>query len=344
MTAPGPPLLSVEHLTTVFPHGATLAAAVDDVSFDVRTGETLGLVGESGSGKSVTALSIMRLVRPPGRIAAGQVRFNGRDLLTLSEGDMRAVRGKDIGFVFQEPATALNPVFTVGNQIAEALRVHGLAGRREADSRAVELLDAVGIPQPAQRARDYPHQLSGGMRQRAMIAIAIACRPSLVIADEPTTALDVTIQAQILELLRDMKAAFRLSLLLITHDLGVVAETADRVAVMYAGRIVEVGPVGAIFSSPQHPYTRGLLASIPGTSAGRRLRAIEGAVPVPGAFPPGCAFHPRCPDRFAPCDSVPPPEFVTGTERTARCYLHAADLSDRPGPGSANGTRVDAAR
>jgi oligopeptide/dipeptide ABC transporter ATP-binding protein len=341
VTAAGPPLLSVEHLTTVFPHGGTSAAAVDDVSFDVRTGETLGLVGESGSGKSVTALSIMRLVRPPGRILSGHVRFNGRDLLTLTEADMRAVRGKDIGFVFQEPATALNPVFTVGYQIAEALSVHGLARRGKAAARAVELLDAVGIPDPSQRARDYPHQLSGGMRQRAMIAIAIACRPSLVIADEPTTALDVTIQAQILELLRNMKVAFRLSLLLITHDLGVVAETADRVAVMYAGRIVEEGPVSAVFHSPGHPYTRGLLASIPGLSGGRRLRAIEGTVPVLGAFPRGCAFHPRCADRFAPCDVAPPPEYTTGTDRTARCYLHATDL--RPPSGFADGPS-DAAR
>jgi oligopeptide/dipeptide ABC transporter ATP-binding protein len=344
VTAPGPPLLSVEHLTTVFPHGRASAAAVDDVGFAVGAGETLGLVGESGSGKSVTALSIMRLVRPPGRIVSGQVLFNGRDLLRLSEADMRRVRGKDIGFVFQEPATALNPVFTVGNQIAETLRVHGLAGRRDADARAVELLAAVGIPKPAQRARDYPHQLSGGMRQRAMIAIAIACRPSLVIADEPTTALDVTIQAQILELLREMKSAFRLSLLLITHDLGVVAETADRVAVMYAGRIVEEGPVGAIFSSPKHPYTRGLLASIPGGSGGRRLRAIDGAVPVLGAFPRGCAFHPRCPDRFAPCDTSPPPAYAIGTDRTARCYLHAVEPHTRPATGPADGTRIDAAR
>jgi oligopeptide/dipeptide ABC transporter ATP-binding protein len=235
---------------------------------------------------------------------------------------MRAVRGADISLIFQEPMTALNPVFTVGDQIAETLLVHRRASRREAKAQAVELMKAVRIPDPGSRVKDYPHQLSGGMRQRVMIAIALACRPSLVIADEPTTALDVTIQAEILDLLRDMKTAFNLSLLLITHDLGVVAETADRVAVMYAGRIVETGPVRAIFRNPQHPYTRGLLASIPGGVRGHRLHAIEGSVPLLGALPPGCAFNPRCPDRFEPCTTEPPPDYVVGPGQMAKCYLH----------------------
>ncbi|HEY2904358.1 MAG TPA: ABC transporter ATP-binding protein [Vicinamibacterales bacterium] len=316
------PLLAVEHLTTVFDMRSGPAPAVDDVSFEIRAGETLGLVGESGSGKSVTALSIMRLVQRPGRISAGRIRFNGRDLLTLSDGEMRKVRGAEIALIFQEPMTALNPVFTIGDQIGETLLVHGRASRREARRRAVELLDAVKIPNAAARVDDYPHQLSGGMRQRVLIAMALACKPSLVIADEPTTALDVTIQAQILDLLREMKDAFNLSLLLITHDLGIVAEIADRVAVMYAGRLVEEAPVGAIFSEPMHPYTRGLLASIPSGVPGERLRAIDGSVPMLGHFPPGCAFNPRCPDRFAPCTLAPPPDYAVGVEHDTKCYLH----------------------
>jgi oligopeptide/dipeptide ABC transporter ATP-binding protein len=317
------PLLAVDRLTTVFETARGPLVAADDVSFEVRAGETLALVGESGSGKSVTALSIMRLIRRPGRIAGGRIRFKGRDLLTLPEPEMRALRGAEISLIFQEPATALNPVFTVGDQIAETFVVHRRATRREARARAAELLAAVHIPDPTARARDYPHQLSGGMRQRVMIAIALACRPALVIADEPTTALDVTIQAQILDLLREMKAAFHLSLLLITHDLGIVAETADRVAVMYAGRIVETGPAPALFRAPAHPYTRGLLGSIPGGLPGRRLEAIEGAVPVAGELPPGCAFGPRCAARFDPCAIAPPPDFQIAVEHTAKCYLHA---------------------
>ena len=319
-------LLSVSHLTTVFDQSGGAVAAVDDVSFDIQPGETLGLVGESGSGKSVTALSIMRLVQPPGRIAGGSVRFNDRDLLALSEADMRAVRGAEIALIFQEPMTALNPVFTVGDQISETLLVHGRGSRQDAARMAVELLDAVRIPDAASRVKDYPHQLSGGMRQRVLIAMALACRPSLVIADEPTTALDVTIQAQILDLLREMKAAFNLSLLLITHDLGVIAETADRVAVMYAGRIVEEGPVRAIFNQPGHPYTRGLLASMPGGLPGRKLRAIEGTVPILGELPSGCAFSPRCPDRFEPCSIVPPPDYPVSVDHAAKCYLHDVQM------------------
>jgi oligopeptide/dipeptide ABC transporter ATP-binding protein len=316
------PLLSVSNLTTIFDTPRGPVAAVDDVGFEIRAGETLGLVGESGSGKSVTALSIMRLVQPPGRIASGRIVFNGRDLLTLDEKTMRTVRGAEIALIFQEPMTALNPVFRIGNQIAETLLVHGRATRREAKTKAIDLLRVVRLPNPESRVNDYPHQLSGGMRQRVLIAMALACQPSLIIADEPTTALDVTIQAEILDLLRAMKSALNLSLLLITHDLGVIAETADRVAVMYAGRIVETGPVRAIFRNPGHPYTRGLLASMPGGSPGRRLRAIDGSVPLLGALPPGCAFNPRCPDRFDPCTVAPPPDFPVGSDQTAKCYLH----------------------
>src|SRR6187401_1244814 len=299
-------LLSVEHLTTVFDLEAGLAPAVIDVSFDVKAGETLCLVGESGSGKSVTALSILRLVQRPGRIAGGQIVFKGRNLLTLAEAEIQKVRGAEIALIFQEPMTALNPVFTIGNQIEETLMVHGIARGRAARDRAIELLEAVSIPDAQRRVRDYPHQLSGGLRQRALIALALSCGPALVIADEPTTALDVTIQAQILDLLRDLKQRLGLALLLITHDLGVVAEMADRVAVMYAGRIVEEAPVRELFRDPRHPYTRGLLASMPGGARGSKLQAINGTVPPIGQLPVGCAFAPRCPNRFEPCDvSVP---------------------------------------
>ena len=317
-------LLKVDHLTTVFDLAPGPALAVNDVSFEIQQGETLGVVGESGSGKSVTAFSIMRLVQPPGRIARGAVYFKGRDLLTLSEREMQRVRGAEISLIFQEPMTALNPVFTIGDQLRETLVVHGRAKGREARQRAVELLQSVRIPDAARRANDYPHQLSGGQRQRVLIAMALACKPALVIADEPTTALDVTIQAQILDLLREMKSMFNLSLLLITHDLGVIAETADRVAVMYAGRIVEQGTVRDVFRKPEHPYTRGLLASMPGGAPGTRLRAIEGTVPMLGALPLGCAFNPRCPDRFDPCTGAPPDDYPTGPGHSAKCYLHAA--------------------
>jgi oligopeptide/dipeptide ABC transporter ATP-binding protein len=334
MTPADQTLLAVDKLTTVFdaPGGAELRA-VDEVSFEVRRGETLGLVGESGSGKSVTALSILRLVQAPGRIVSGRIWFNGRDLLPLSEREMRRVRGAGIALIFQEPMTALNPVFTVGDQIGEALRVHGLATRVGARRRAVELLDAVRVPEPDRRVRDYPHQLSGGMQQRVLIAMALACRPSLVIADEPTTALDATIQAQILELLREMRAAFDLALLLITHDLGVIAGMADRVAVMYAGRLVELGPVRAIFREPAHPYTRALLASIPRRGAGARLSVIDGTVPPLDQLPPGCAFAPRCRDRLRPCDQAPPLPVDVGPGHSVRCYLY--------GPGSHDGRNAE---
>jgi peptide/nickel transport system ATP-binding protein len=315
-------LLRVEHLTTVFDLPSGPARAVDDVSLDVREGETLCVVGESGSGKSVTAYSVLRLIQPPGRIAAGRILFKGRDLLALSERDMREVRGAQIGLVFQEPMTALNPVFTIGDQIAETLVVHRRAKRREARDRAVDLLGAVRVPEPGQRVDEYPHQLSGGLRQRALIAMALACRPALLIADEPTTALDVTIQAQILDLLREMKREFKLSLLLITHDLGVVAGTADRVAVMYAGRIVEEAPAGELFRDPKHPYTQGLMASIPGGAPGSRLQAIQGTVPALGRVPPGCAFAPRCPARLEHCNTRVPGVTDLGHGRTVRCFLY----------------------
>jgi oligopeptide/dipeptide ABC transporter ATP-binding protein len=294
------------------------------VSFEVRKGETLGLVGESGSGKSMTAFSILRLVQPPGRIAGGRVLFQGRDLMTLPERQMRRVRGAGIALIFPEPMTALNPVFTVGDQIAEAMLVHGLATRAEAKRRAVELLDAVRVAEPERRVRDYPHQLSGGMRQRVLIAMALSCRPSLVIADEPTTALDVTIQAQILDLLREMRAALDLSMLLISHDLGIIAGNADRIAVMYAGRIVEQGPVRDVFRAPAHPYTRALLASIPRGASGGRLNAIEGTVPPLTELPRGCAFAPRCAEALPVCRLEPPVSTTIQPDHAVRCYLHAA--------------------
>jgi len=320
------PLLEVRSLTTEFviERGGVPRAVrvVDDVSFAIGRGEILALAGESGSGKSITALSILGLVPPPGRISAGSIRLEGRELLSLDERELRRVRGARIGFVFQEPMTALNPVFTVGGQIAEALEVHGVAKGAAARARAVELLDAVRIPEPARRARDFPHQLSGGMRQRVLIAAAIACRPSLVIADEPTTALDATVQADILDLLGAMREEFGLSLLLITHDLGIVARLADRAAVMYAGRIVEIGPAREVLASPHHPYTRGLLASLPGSVPGTRLEAIPGTVPDLAMLPPGCAFAPRCPDRFSACDASRPGPVAVSPGRSARCFLH----------------------
>ncbi len=315
-------VLSVSHLSTVFDRPSGPAVAVDDVSFEIGAGETLGLVGESGSGKSLTALSLIRLVPHPGRIAAGSIQLQGRNLMTLSAEDMRKVRGAQIGFVFQEPMTALDPVYTVGAQIVESLRTHEVMPRAAARARAVELLRAVRMPSPETRIDSYPHQLSGGMRQRVLIAIAIASKPALLIADEPTTALDVTIQAEILELLRDMQQSLGLSMLLITHDLGVLAQTADRVAVMYAGRIVEQGTVRQILGSPHHPYTRGLIAATPAGQPGHRLHQIAGIVPSLEHRPAGCAFHPRCPERFEPCDSVVPADRVADDGRRIRCHLY----------------------
>jgi len=322
-------LLRVEHLTTAFPIEGRWEAAVNDVSFEMAAGETLALVGESGSGKSLTALSIMGLVPSPGQIAAGSIQFrlrdgNSRDLVTLPERERQHIRGRHIALILQEPMTALNPVFTIGAQIVETLRIHGLTtGRRAARARAIELLAAVRVPNPDRLVDAYPHQLSGGLRQRALIAAALAGEPSLLIADEPTTALDVTIQAEILDLLRDLRARLGLSLLLITHDLGIVAQNADRVAVMYAGRIVEEAPVRTLFFEPRHPYTQGLLASIPKRGTGERLHAIDGVVPRLGRIPPGCPFAPRCPARFEPCTGIVPE--LTGADHRVRCYLYSPD-------------------
>ena len=291
------PVVEVDGLRTSFHGDDGIGLAVDGVSFSLYKGETLGLVGESGCGKSVTALSVMRLVRePPGRIEAGRIAVNGRDLTALSEQEMCRIRGDEVAMIFQEPMSSLNPVLTCGFQIMEAVMLHQDASRAEARERAVEMLKLVGIPAPEQRIDEYPHQLSGGMRQRIMIAMALSCNPDVLIADEPTTALDVTIQAQILELLQQLQEELAMAILLITHDLGVVAEVADRVAVMYAGRIVETARTRELFASPRHPFTRGLLRSIPDLEGEReRLDIIPGSVPDARDLPAGCAFHPRCP-------------------------------------------------
>ena len=296
-------LLRLENLKTYFETDAALVRAVDGVSYEVDAGETLAVVGESGSGKSVSALSILKLVpQPPGRIVGGRILFKGRDLVPLTNDEMRAIRGKEISMIFQEPMTALNPVYTCGEQIIEALVLHERITRSAARTRAIEMLERVGIPAPGQRVDEYPHQLSGGMRQRVMIAMALACRPAVLIADEPTTALDVTIQAQILELLNELQREMGMAVILITHDLGVVAETADRVAVMYAGQVVEYADVRSMFRRPLHPYTAGLHASLPKLGeVVERLRVIPGTVPNPARFPVGCRFHPRCPVMIDKC-------------------------------------------
>jgi peptide/nickel transport system ATP-binding protein/oligopeptide transport system ATP-binding protein len=316
------PLLRVENLRTVFRTSGGEVAAVDGVSLEVPRGRTLGIVGESGCGKSVLSLSIMRLLSHPGRIAGGRVLLEGRDLAALSAAEMRAVRGRDIAMIFQEPMTSLNPVHRVGFQIAEAIRAHEpRASAAELRERGIAALKRVRIPSPERRFDEYPHQLSGGMRQRVMIAMALACSPRLLIADEPTTALDVTVQAQILDLLRDLQAETGMAIILITHDLGVVAEMADEVAVMYAGRVVERAPAAALFEDPQHPYTLGLLGSIPRLDEEReRLLAIAGAVPPPFALPKGCRFHPRCPFAEEACRTETPPlrEVVPGHEAACR--------------------------
>jgi oligopeptide/dipeptide ABC transporter ATP-binding protein len=317
-------LLDVRNLKTWFATRRGEVRAVDDVSFTLEQGEVLSLVGESGCGKSVTALSILRLVAPPGRIAGGEILFEGRDLLKLREVEMRAIRGDDIAMIFQDPMTSLNPVFTVGEQIAEAIRLHRKVSKKEAWNQAVEGMRDVAIPAPEARAKSYPHEMSGGMRQRVMIAMALACDPKLLIADEPTTALDVTIQAQILDLLNQLRERRNLALLLITHDLGVVAETADRVAVMYAGRIVEEAPVKELFNRPRHPYTEGLLRAVPrldesGEARKRRLQTIEGVVPNPLELPPGCRFAPRCQHAMEKCREGEPPLLDLGAGQASRC-------------------------
>ena len=319
-------LLEVNNLRTHFPTRAGLVRAVDGISFHVDGGELLGLVGESGCGKSITALSVMRLVAPPGKIVGGEITFDGKDLLRLSDDAMREIRGDDIAMIFQDPMTSLNPVFTVGEQIAEALRLHRKLNRKLAWEAAIESMREVAIPDPGRRANDYPHQLSGGMRQRVMIAMALACDPKLLIADEPTTALDVTIQAQILELLSDLRKNRELAVLLITHDLGVVAEVADRVAVMYTGKIVEEAPVHELFARPRHPYTEGLLRSVPKLSVEHvakkeRLETIEGVVPSPTNLPPGCHFAPRCPHRMPRCEEGEIPLYDLEGGVKVRCVL-----------------------
>ncbi|MEQ8344176.1 MAG: ABC transporter ATP-binding protein [Sneathiellaceae bacterium] len=320
------PLLRVDGLRTVFRTGAGTANAVDGIGLHVDRGETLALVGESGCGKSITGLSLMGMVpRPHGSIAGGRIDLDGRDLLQLPARQLRAVRGDRMAMVFQEPMTSLNPVFTIGNQIVEAILTHRAMTRRDARARATALLELVGIPDAGRRMDDYPHRLSGGMRQRAMIAMAISCDPDLLIADEPTTALDVTIQAQILALLRRLQREREMGMILITHDLGVVAETADRVAVMYAGRIVESGAVRQILRAPQHPYTRGLLQATPHapTGAGRkgaRLTEIPGLVPSLYDMPQGCAFEPRCPLADASCRRSRPTLSPTGEDRHVACF------------------------
>ncbi len=314
-------LLSIENLRTVFRTNAGEIAAVDGVSLSVARGKTLGIVGESGCGKSVLSLSAMRLVPPPGKIAAGRIMFDGQDLLALPDDQMRALRGRRIAMIFQEPMTSLNPVFTIGDQIVEAMRAHE-RGTAAADlkNRAIAALDRVRIPAAARRFDEYPHQMSGGMRQRVMIAMALACGPDLLIADEPTTALDVTVQAQILDLLRDLQAQTGMAIILITHDLGVVAEMADEVAVMYAGRVVERTSAKKIFDDPQHPYTLGLLGSIPKLEEDRdRLLAIEGAVPPPFALPTGCRFHPRCVFSDAGCSQTDPALRPLGEAHQVAC-------------------------
>ncbi len=319
-------LLKIEGLQTHFFTEAGTVRAVDGVSLMVRKGETLGIVGESGCGKSVTALSVLRLIpNPPGKIVGGNIYLNGRDLLKLPEDDMRKVRGASISMIFQEPMTSLNPVFTVGDQIAEGIRLHQRLSKRESWNKAIEMLRLVRVADPERRVKEYPHQMSGGMRQRVMIAMALSCNPQLLIADEPTTALDVTIQAQILELLSQLKSELGMAVMLITHDLGVVADTAARVAVMYAGRVVEEAPVMELFANPKHPYTQGLLSSIPRIEKSERrprLQAIPGMVPDMLELPKGCKFQARCSKVFEPCSGEEPQLKEVAPNHRVRCYLY----------------------
>ncbi|MCP4443995.1 MAG: ABC transporter ATP-binding protein [Myxococcales bacterium] len=322
-------LLEVRDLVVEFQTGRGVVRAVDHISFSIPRGKTLGVVGESGCGKSVTGLSVMRLIAsPPGRILGGPILYQGKNLLDLSDSQLREIRGNKISLIFQEPMTSLNPVYTTGEQVAEAVRLHQGKNRPEALKVAVEMFRLVGIPSPEERVHNYPHQMSGGMRQRVMIAMALACKPDLLIADEPTTALDVTIQAQILELLRDLQEEMGMSIMLITHDLGVVAESCQDVVVMYAGRIVEHSSVEALFKSPRHPYTIGLLRSVPGVFAdggsGKRLQEIPGMVPSLHDLPPGCAFQDRCGFATEICRSAPP-ELTTHGQSSVRCHHPQGD-------------------
>jgi len=316
------PLLSVRNLCVEFPTRHGTLRAVDDLSFEIAPGETLGVVGESGAGKSLTGMAIIGLLDPPGRIAAGEIRLEGERIDTLSREAMRRIRGKRIGAIFQDPLTSLNPLFTIGEQLVETIDTHLHLGGDAARRRALELLAEVGIPAPELRIDQYPHQFSGGMRQRVVIALALAGNPRLIIADEPTTALDVSIQAQIITLLKRLAADHGTAVMLITHDMGVIAETADRVAVLYAGRLAEIGPVREVIHAPRHPYTRGLMSSIPKLGEGReRLAQIDGAMPRLNAIPPGCAYNPRCPERFARCAAERPSPLPAGSNFAA-CWLY----------------------
>lgn len=327
------PLLSVRDLKTYFYTEDGVVPAVDGISFDLEKGGTIGIVGESGSGKSVTSLSVMGLVpSPPGKIAGGEIYFEGKNLLKLKESEMRKIRGNDISMIFQEPMTSLNPVFTIGDQIMEAIILHQKLDKNKAKKKAIEMLGLVGIPSPDRRVDEYPHQLSGGMRQRVMIAMALSCNPKLLIADEPTTALDVTIQAQILELMNKLQDELGTAIMLITHDLGVIAEVVEKVAVMYTGKIVEYGNTKDIFGNPQHPYTLGLLGSIPRLDGKEeRLQAIPGNVPTPGSFPEGCGFNPRCPFAKDICIAKKPPQTTCGNGQLASCWklLEYKDTNDQ---------------
>ncbi|MGB8645596.1 MAG: ABC transporter ATP-binding protein [Anaerolineae bacterium] len=330
---PKPSLLQVNNLKTYFYTSDGTVPAVDGVTFEIREGETLGIVGESGCGKSVTALSVMRLIASPGKVIEGEVIFEGENLLKLPDSAMYHIRGGKVSMIFQEPMTSLNPVYTIGDQIAEALIIHQGMTKDAALKRVVELLKRVRIPEAEKRFKSFPHEMSGGMRQRVMIAMAMACSPSLMIADEATTALDVTIQAQILELMRELRESMGLAIALITHDLGVVAEMADRVIVMYVGKIVEEADVYTLFKSPKHPYTQALLGSIPTlqTNHEQRLNTIVGTVPnLYRALPPGCRFAPRCPFAFDKCREVEPPLIRVGNNQTARCWLYQPEADFKP--------------
>lgn len=322
-------LVDIRNLKTYFYTEDGVVPAVDGVDMYVKRGETLGVVGESGCGKSVTSLSVMRLIAsPPGKIVAGEILFEGEDLVKKPEAEMRKIRGNDISMIFQEPMTSLNPVYTIGDQIAEAIELHQGLSHKEAVDKAIEMLRLVGIPLPERRVKEYPHQLSGGMRQRVMIAMALSCNPKLLIADEPTTALDVTIQAQILELMKKLKKELGMAIMLITHDLGVVAEMCERVVVMYGGKVVEEGDAVSIFKSPLHPYTEGLLQSIPRMDEDvDRLHVIEGVVPNPLHLPSGCRFHPRCPVALDKCKETQPQLEQVAPGRFVACFLAADRLA-----------------
>lgn len=328
------PILEVKDLQTSFFTDKFEVKAVDGVNFAVPKGKTLGIVGESGSGKSITALSILRLIQHPGKIIGGEVQFKGENLLDKSEAQMRKIRGNEISMIFQEPMTSLNPVYTVGQQISESFMIHQNMSKKEAMLRSAEMLELVGIPSPKQRVKQYPHELSGGMRQRVMIAIALACDPDLLIADEPTTALDVTIQAQILELMKDLQDRLGMSIIMITHDLGVVAETCDYVAVMYMGKVVEYAKVRDVFKAPKHPYTVGLLNSLPRHDVDledEELRVIEGSVPSPDNMPPGCRFAPRCPHASQICRDRLPDLEESDNGNQIRCWIYTDEWDGEEG-------------